>query len=207
MENLKCNKRNKNTSHESRKERRMGKVPGILYGKNVNNFMFEVGELELDKEITSVGGHGVINTSIDGKEYKTLIKEIQRDAVNHKIIHIDLQELSNESKITTEVPLIFMGEDKVMKNGGIIQKEKNNVKVQCYAENIPKYINVDLSKMIMGDTYRVSDIEVSNEISIIDEANTLIASITGSNVKDIAPTETEKVEIKSQIYNPQESEK
>lgn len=207
MESLKCDKRDKITSHESRKERRMGKVPGILYGKNVSNFMFEVGELELDKEITSVGGHGVINTSIDGKEHKALIKEIQRDPVNHKIIHIDLQELSNESRITTEVPLVFMGDDKVMQNGGIIQKEKNNVKVQCSPENIPRYINVDLSRMIMGDTYRVSDIEVSSEISIVDDANALIASITGSNVKDIAPTDTEKVEIKSELISPEESEK
>lgn len=207
MESLKCNKRAKNTAHESRKERRMGKVPGILYGKSLHNFMFEVGEMELDKEITATGGHGVINTNIDGKEYKALIKEIQRDPVNHKIIHIDLQELSDESKITTEVPLIFMGENKVLKNGGIIQKEKNSVKVQCSPENIPKYINVDISGMIKGDTYRVSDIEVSNEISIVDDVSALIASITGSNVKDIAQTDSEKVEITSGISNSQESEK
>lgn len=207
METLKCNKRIKDTRHESRKERKMGKIPGILYGRHISNFMFEVGELELDKEMAAAGGHGIINTNIDGKNYKTLIKEIQRDPVNQKIIHIDLQELSQESKISTEVPLIFMGENSVIKNGGIIQKEKNSVKIQCYPDNIPKYINVDLSHMVQGDTYRVSDMEISNKISILEDPNALIVSITGSNVSDIAPTEGEKLKINSQVYNPEESEK
>lgn len=206
MEILKCEKRVKNTTHEGRKERRIGKVPGVIYGKGITNFMFEVGEIELVKQVNTVGEHGIINTNIDGSDYKTLIKEIQRDPVNHKIIHVDLQELTVGSRITTEIPLVFIGEDLVMRNGGIIQKEKNSVKVQCASENIPKYINVDLSRMLQGDTYRVSDVEVSKEISIVDDLNALIASITLGNVKDVEASESEKVEINDTIYSPNESE-
>lgn len=204
MEVLKCDKREKYTSHESRKERRAGKIPGILYGKGIVNYMFEVSELELNKEISINGEHGIIDMNLEGTNHRTLIKEIQRDPVDHKIIHIDVEELKEDSKVTTEIPIVFMGENEVNKDGGIIQKEKSSIKVQCSASEIPRYINVDLSNLHLGDTYRVSDIELSKEIAVIDDLNTPIATITGTNTVDIAPTNSIKVEESFLEADPEE---
>jgi ribosomal protein L25, Ctc-form len=178
MENITLHKRNKKTLHEAKKERRQGLIPGIIYGKNINNMMFEISELELNKEIVRSGEHGVLNVNLDGENHKTLIKEIQRDPVHHKVMHIDLAELSENSTIHTEVPIVFIGEDLIMKKGGAVQKEKTNIKVQCKGESIPKCINVDLSKMKIGDAYRIGDIEMSQDIGIIENLNSIIASIT-----------------------------
>lgn len=204
MEILKCDKREKYTSHESRKERRAGKIPGILYGKGIVNYMFEVSELELNKEISINGEHGIIDMNLEGTNHKALIKEIQRDPVDHKIIHIDVEELKEDSKVTTEIPIVFMGENEVKKDGGIIQKEKSSIKVQCSASEIPRYINVDLSNLHLGDTYRVSDIELSKEIAVIDDLNTPIVTITGTNTVDIAPTNSIKVEENFLEADPEE---
>lgn len=178
MEGVTLHKRNKTTLHEARKERRKGLIPGIIYGKSINNIMFEIAELDLNKEITRSGEHGVLNVNLDGENHKTLIKEIQRDPVHHKITHIDLAQLSENTVVQTEVPIVFNGEDLIMKRGGAVQKEKANVKVQCRGENIPKYINVDLSKLDIGDSYRIGDIEMAQDISIIEDFNAIIASIT-----------------------------
>lgn len=178
MENITLHKRNKKTLHEAKKERRQGLIPGIIYGKNINNMMFEIGELELNKEITRSGEHGVLSVSLDGENHKTLIKEIQRDPVHHKITHIDLAELSENTIVQTEVPIVFNGEDLIMKKGGAVQKEKANIKVQCKGESIPKCINVDLSKLNIGDSYRIGDIEMSQDIGFIENLNSIIASIT-----------------------------
>jgi large subunit ribosomal protein L25 len=178
MESVTLHKRNKTTLHEARKERRKGLIPGIIYGKNINNIMFEIAELELNKEITRSGEHGVLNVNLDGENHKTLIKEIQRDPVHHKITHIDLAQLSENTVVQTEVPIVFNGEDLIMKRGGAVQKEKANVKVQCKSENIPKCINVDLSILDIGDSYRIGDIEMAQDISIIEDFNSIIASIT-----------------------------
>lgn len=178
MENITLHKRNKQTLHEAKKERRQGLIPGIIYGKNINNMMFEIGELELNKEIARSGEHGVLSVNLDGQNHKTLIKEIQRDPVHHKVMHIDLAEISGNSTVHTEVPIVFIGEDLIMKKGGAVQKEKTNIKVQCKGESIPKCINVDLSKMKIGDAYRIGDIEMSQDIGIIENLNSIIASIT-----------------------------
>lgn len=183
MENLNAIKREKKTAHEAKKERRNGRVPGILYGKNITNLLFEIGEMELTKELTRSGEHGIININIDGKNHMALIKQIQKDPVNRKLMHIDLEELSNDTVVVTDVPLHFIGEDKVVRNGGIIQKERNTVKVQCKGGNLPKSINVDISNLNFGDTYRLADIEFSNEISFVDDPKTVLVSITDTNTE------------------------
>ncbi|MCM8711271.1 50S ribosomal protein L25 [Clostridium sp. SYSU_GA19001] len=192
MENLNAVKREKKTSHEARKERRSGKIPGVLYGKNITNLLFEISELELAKEISKNGEHGIVNINIDGEEHKALIKELQKDPVNRKVVHIDLEKLSDNSVVVTDVPLVFIGEDKVAKNGGILQKEKNKVKVQCKGGNIPKSINIDVSNLSFGDTYRLCDVEFSNEITFVEDRNTVIATVTDGNT-DVIIKDTPEV--------------
>lgn len=198
MENLSAISRVKKTAHEAKKERRNGKVPGILYGKNISNMLFEIGEMELSKELIKTGEHGIVNINIDGEEHMALIKEIQKDPVNRKFIHIDLEELTNDTVVTTDVPLLFVGEDMVRRNGGILQKERNKIKVQCKGGSIPKSINVDVSGLSFGDTYRLADIEFSNEISILDDKNTVIAAVADGNTDNIAQS-TPEVESSSRL--------
>ena len=198
MENLSAISRVKKTAHEAKKERRNGKVPGILYGKNISNMLFEIGEMELSKELIKTGEHGIVNINIDGEEHMALIKEIQKDPVNRKFMHIDLEELTNDTVVTTDVPLLFVGEDMVRRNGGILQKERNKVKVQCKGGSIPKSINIDVSGLSFGDTYRLADIEFSNEISILDDRNTVIAAVSDGNTDNIAQS-TPEVESSSRL--------
>ncbi|NMM61119.1 50S ribosomal protein L25 [Clostridium sp. P21] len=184
MEELELYKRSKNTVHEARKERKLGKVPGIIYGKNINNLMFEIGELELNKKISNNGEHGILNVRFQEEKYNTLIKEVQRDSVNHRIVHIDLEEIPKNETIQTDVPIIFTGEELIMRKGGVVQKEKTNIKVQCKSENIPNHINIDISNLEIGQSYRVGDIELSKDIAFIDDLNTIIAFVTANNKVD-----------------------
>ena len=192
MEKLEVKEREKKARHSARKDRREGKVPGILYGKNLKNLMFEVGELELNSQINRVGEHGVLDISINGDNHNVLIKEIQREPVNHKIIHIDFEELYENSRVLTEVPIKFLGENFINKNGDVLQKEKSSIKLQCIASKIPKSIEVDVSNLIAGDSYRVADIEFAEEISIIDALSLVIATVTKVKKYDEDTEETEK---------------
>lgn len=192
MEILSAAKREKKSAHEARKERRNGKVPGILYGKSMSNLLFEIGELELSKEISKNGEHGIININIDGEEHKALIKEVQRDPVNRKLMHIDLEELDNDSVVVTDAPIVFIGEENIKRNGGIFQKERNKVRVQCSGRNVPKAINIDVSNLRFGDTYRLSDVEFSNEITFMDDPNTVIGTVSAGNT-DVIIEDTPEV--------------
>lgn len=178
MDELRAGIRSKNTHHEAKKTRRTGNVPGILYGKGLANLMFEIGELELNSVISSQGEHGIVNLNLGGEEYKTLIKEIQRDPVTGKVVHIDLEDIKGGKKVIATVPIHFIGEDLVSKRGAIVQKEKNSVKVKCSADSLPKYVELDLSNAQVGNQFKLSDVEFASELSILDDIKAVLASIT-----------------------------
>lgn len=198
MEFLKCDIREKNCRHSANKERRAGKVPGILYGKNIKNVLFEMAYMDLNSAINKNGEHGELDININGSSHKTLIKEVQRNPVSHNIIHIDLEELTDDKYFTTDIPVMLHGEGIVKSKGGIIQREKNSIKVQCKGENIPKTVNVDLSNLNVGDTFRISDVEMSKEISILDDINTVIVSIIKDNVTEIATETFESINVEQE---------
>ena len=142
MECLNLKKRTINSSHSAKKLRRQGIVPGVLYGGNRQNFLFEIGEMDLNKEILNNGEFGLVNINIDGHEEKALIKEVQKNPVTHEIIHIDLESVTKDKIVNAEVPIKYCNESLVKKNGAIIQKERDTVTVKCCSENIPKYIEI-----------------------------------------------------------------
>lgn len=177
MGELKIKERNK-VNHGGRKARAKGLVPGVLYGKNINNFMFEISSLELDREVCNVGEHGILNVEFNGDSKQVLIKEVQREPVNHEIIHIDLEMIAKGVKIETEVPIQYIGEKLLTKKGAVLQKEKDSVKVSCDSTSLPKSVKLDVSRGINGSVYRLGDIEVASEISILEDLNSVVASIS-----------------------------
>jgi len=182
METLKCEKRTKDSSHSARRSRRMGKIPGVLYSSSIGNIMFEVADLDFNREIQMQGEHSAISLLINNNEHKALIKELQKEPVTQKVIHIDLQEINEQNVIQTEIPVVFIGESVVAKNGAIIQKERNNVKIQGKYSEIPKVVNVDVSKMHIGDVFRIADLELAKEITFLDDLNSVLAVVSKSGV-------------------------
>ncbi|WP_066872907.1 50S ribosomal protein L25 [Clostridium mediterraneense] len=178
MEKLNILIREKKTHHEARKTRREGKVPGILYGKAIKNMLFEIGAIELDRYIVEEGCNSLIDVDINGENHKAMIKEVQRDPINRKIIHLDLQQVEEGKIVTANVPVNFVGEDNLVRNGIVLQKQKDSIKVKCEAENIPKAVTIDVAKAKVGDNFKISDVEFGQEISIMDSLDSVMASVT-----------------------------
>ena len=178
MTNLNIEQRTKHTHHEARKTRRAGKVPGILYGKAIQNTLIEVGAIELNQYILQEGINSVLDVNLDGQTHKTLIKEVQRDAITRKIIHVDLEEVDSHKKVTANVPVSFTGEEQLIKSGAVLQKQKDSIKVKCDADSIPKNINIDVARAQVGENFKIADVEFASEISILDSLESVIATVS-----------------------------
>ena len=162
MSDLEINRRSIDVPNSAKKARKNGKVPGVLYGKAIKNLLFEVGELELAHEV----------------KHKGLIKEVQKDPVTNKIIHLDLEEVNGAEKVVSSVPIHYIGEEFLNKKGIVLQKEKDSVKVECTVDSIPKYIDFNIGTGTVGSVYKFGDLEVASEISVLDDLNSVIASIS-----------------------------
>lgn len=179
MKELKLNKRLEESGHSAKRLRKNGIIPGVVYGKKLGSLMFEIGQMELVKDLNDIGEHGVVNFNLDGYNGMAVIKEVQKDAVNHNIIHVDLEEIDANSNIEAEVPIVFNGKNFLNDKGIVLQTQKDTVKVSCKPEDLPNIIELDVKNAPIGSVFKLSDIEVASEVSIVDNLDTVLASISG----------------------------
>ncbi|EGS5728476.1 50S ribosomal protein L25 [Clostridium perfringens] len=178
MENLQVNQREKKTRHSSRQCRRKGLVPGVIYGKGINNFLFEIGELELNHALSVTGEHGLLSINSQEGSLNTLIKEVQRDPVTRKVLHIDLEKVEGNEEIETAVPINYVGEEYINKLDAVLQKNLDSIKVKCSPSNIPKGVNLNVGRAKPGDQFKIADVEFGNEITVVDDLNSIVASVS-----------------------------
>nr|WP_283704693.1 50S ribosomal protein L25 [Clostridium perfringens] len=178
MENLQVNQREKKTRHSSRQCRRKGLVPGVIYGKGINNFLFEIGELELNHALSVTGEHGLLSINSQEGSLNTLIKEVQRDPVTRRVLHIDLEKVEGNEEIETAVPINYVGEEYINKLDAVLQKNLDSIKVKCSPSNIPKGVNLNVGRAKPGDQFKIADVEFGNEITVVDDLNSILASVS-----------------------------
>jgi large subunit ribosomal protein L25 len=162
--------------HRLREE---GLIPAVMYGsKNQQAQPVQVDRRELESIISRHGGSAIITMSLDNGTKNIMIKEIQRHPVDNTIIHADFYEVSSDTKITTIIPIVLKGREFVEKGGGVIQTHVKELEIECLPQYLPKNIEVDVSKLSHGKALKVMDLEISQEISILNKIDDLIASLT-----------------------------
>ncbi|GAA0177446.1 50S ribosomal protein L25/general stress protein Ctc [Clostridium sediminicola] len=177
MEKIKCEIRNKNAHNSAKRVRKDGKVPGVIYGHGSDSTLISVDKNELNKEILKEGDHALLDVEINNENHTAFIKEVQRDVINRELLHIDFQEVNKNERITTEIPISITGEGALISKGGILQRERDTVKVKCNVDNIPKTLNVDVASLNVGDVFRVADLEVAEEITFGLEMDSIILAV------------------------------
>lgn len=190
---LSCDLRDGVGSNTCHKIRNKGHVPGVIYGHNISSYPLEFDSRDVNKIIREYGENAIVNVSVNGNSYPAMIKEIQRNIVTNEIIHVDLQQVNATEKIHTAIPILINGKDKV-DNRGILQKQIEKIEVECYPNNMPRFVSIDVSDLEIGDLLRVSDVEFGDELSVLNDPEEIIVSLSTikeEQMDDIGDTDNE----------------
>lgn len=166
---------------KAKKFRTRGLLPGVVYGEGKSTpVVFNAHEFE--NLYHSIRGENVlINLEIEngGRETKkTLIREIQREPVWGKILHVDFQHVSLSKKITVKVPVHLIGTPVGVKDtGGILQHTFRELEISCLPTEIPQHIDVDVSQLKIGDSVHVRDLKLAEGIQILVDGDLSVASV------------------------------
>lgn len=171
--------------HQSKKLSRQEMVPAILYGETPDGTLLKVNEHELNYLLTKNGENVVVELKIGEREVPAVIKEVQRHPVDRTLIHVDFQPVTLHEVIHADVPIVLANSERVEKNGWIINKQMLQVEVEGDVESIPSSITLDAAKYKPGDVVKVSDVEISQELSIVNNGNEVIFSIIPYKEKPI----------------------
>jgi large subunit ribosomal protein L25 len=183
-------------SSESRRLRRRGLIPGVLYGRETP-VPIAVGERELRAALTTPAGtHAVLDVEIDGgRQHSAVLKEFQRDLVRGYITHIDLQEVRLDQPIHSVVVVSLVGEPIGTKEGGVLSQVTNEVHVEGLPLEIPQHLELDVSGMHIGDSIRLSDLVVPEGITLLDDPEEVLATVAQPSREELPePTGEEGAE-------------
>lgn len=169
--------------NQARRLRRLGMIPGVLY-QGKDSIPVQVNTKDFNNIIRKYGQNGIFQLTFEGKQFQSLIKEMQRDPVNQKILHFDLQPISVKEKIQIHVPIQLKGQGLIESKGGVIQRQLNDIEIETFPSQIPQSIEIDVSKLEIGDSLQISDIEVGNGVKILSNPEETILSISKPVAQD-----------------------
>jgi large subunit ribosomal protein L25 len=155
----------------SRRLRRLeGKIPAILYGADKEPTPISLLANQVAKAIENEAFYShVLTLVLDGREEKAVIKDMQRHPAKGFVMHADFQRVDATHKLTMQVPLHFVNEEKchgTKMQGGTINHQMAEVEVQCLAKDLPEYLEVDMTKIEVGQTLHLSDIPLPAGVEI-----------------------------------------
>lgn len=177
----------------SRKLARLGFIPGVLYGGDRPPVNFQIDPRKLEHILHAAGGGTTLfKFEIEGAEEPgvTIIKDIQHDPLTGNVIHADLFRISMDREIHVKVPFHLMGTATGVKNqGGVLDFVTRAVDVSCLPGDIPERIDIDVSALEIGDAMRISDLSLSEKITIHGDPNTPIATVVAPAAEKAAAAE------------------
>jgi len=154
----------------SRRLRHAGKVPAVIYGGDKEAESLVVNHNELIKHLENEAFYSsILKVQIGGSTEQAILRDLQRHVSKPKIVHLDLQRVSASEKLHMHVPLHFIGEDKApgVKAGGIISHSMTDIEVSCLPQDLPEFLEIDVSKMEMDDVIHISDIKLPAGVSSV----------------------------------------
>jgi large subunit ribosomal protein L25 len=168
-------------SRRTRRLRAEGFVPGVLYG-NGHARAIVVPERDLRAAMTGPSGlHAILDVVIEGQTtvHPSILAEYQQDPVRGTISHIDLREVRLDQPIHATVVIQLIGEPAGVKTGGMLSLVARELHVEALPADVPEHIDVDVTRMEVGDVLRLADIPAIANVTLLDDPHeTVIATVS-----------------------------
>lgn len=165
----------------SRALRREGRVPAVVYGGKEEPLGIHVEEKELVRQLGT--GHffnSIVMVEVDGKQVRTLPKDVAFHPVSDRPLHVDFLRLAKDAKVEVAIPVVFVNEEASpgLKRGGVLNVVRHELDLVCDADKIPDDITIDVTGLDVGDSIHISQVKLpAGSASAITERDFTIATI------------------------------
>ncbi|MGH9183000.1 MAG: 50S ribosomal protein L25 [Acidimicrobiales bacterium] len=174
-------------SRPSRRLRRAGKIPAVVYGHGRDPVSVAVPYRDLRAALTTEAGmNALIDLDVAGTRQLTIVRDVQRDPVRNDITHVDLLVVHRDEVITVDVPVVVEGEARqVTQDNGNVDQQLHALAVSATPGNIPNEIRVDISGLTIGDAIRVGDLSLpaGAATEVDDDVPVVLAQVSRAAVE------------------------
>ena len=178
---LKAEARERVGKGSARELRRNGNIPAVIYGDKQAPVSISLSRNDVTKRLHAGGFMTTVATiDVGGTKYRVLPKDYQLDPVRDFMVHVDFLRVSANTRVTVEVPVHFVNEEKSpgIKRGGVLNVVRHEVEFHCSADDIPEFITADLTGLEIGDGIHISHIKLPKGVSpVIADRDFTIATV------------------------------
>lgn len=152
----------------ARRLRAGGRVPAVLYGHGMDPVSLSVDSRELLHLFhTGAGTNVLVDLVVDGDAHLAMAREVQRDNIRGRFVHVDFLVVSRDETITISVPVRVVGESVGVKAGGVLEHHLWELQIECLPTNVPEAIEADVTSLEIGSSLKVSDLEAPEGTTIL----------------------------------------
>lgn len=162
-------------SIKSRKSRKEGLIPAVLYGHKQENLKLFLDKKEFSKVIDAHAK--MVNLKMDSAEETAFIKEVQFDTFGKEILHADFIRTYLTERITTQVPVVLYGTSPGVKEGGMLDHALKEIEIECLPTEVPDNIRINISELAIGDTIHLGDIELPGDVKALAGPDVVVVSV------------------------------
>jgi len=180
--------------NESRRLRRAGRLPGVIYGAGDPPLTVGLSPRRIEEILRLETGRNTIFTlTLAGESQKgaVMIKDLQRDPVSDALLHIDLVRVQLDKAVRVSVPIRLVGTPEgVRTEGGVVEFVHREVEVECLPADIPEHLDLDIAALQVNQHVSVSALPVSDRVKILDDADAIIVVVVPPKAEEVvAPVE------------------
>ncbi|GAB4529859.1 MAG: 50S ribosomal protein L25/general stress protein Ctc [Anaerolineales bacterium] len=191
MENivLKASKRTQ-TGKKVNAYRRAGKLPAVVYGKEIGSIPVWLDAHSTNLVLRGVGTSTFVDVDVDGQVYTTLVRERQRNPLTQLLLHVDFQAVMMNQTLRAEVPIVIEGEAPALKFGLQVLTGITSVEVESLPRNLPSEFTVDISDLKkLGDRITVADLPIPAGVEMLSDPEEIIAQVSAPEGEEITEEE------------------
>ena len=189
---LRAERRQGSGTRPSRRLRRTGAVPGVLYGRGLDSTPLTVDRRDLYAALhTEAGTNALISLEVGSDKYITVARELQRHPVRGDIIHLDFINIALDEKITAEVGIDYTGEPEGAKEGGILETIRTSVTLLALPTEVPRSIEIDITALEVGMTLTAADLPVIEGVEYLEDEEAPLVNVIIPRILEVEEPEVE----------------
>jgi len=174
---LQAKNRQKYGSAESRRLRKSGRIPAVIYGRTGKSVSIDLDSVEFVKGTKGISESTIVKVEVENKSYDAFVKGTQRNIIDGNILHIDFYEVEAGVALRAKVSLIFTGNPVGVREGGMLETPLHEIEIECLPKDLPERIEIDISGLKANHSIYVRDVPLADGVKLLSNPDLAIALV------------------------------
>jgi len=183
---LQAKGRGKLGSAESRRIRKTGRIPAVIYGRSGTAVSIDLDSIEFIQGTKGISESTIVKVEVDGKSYDAFVKGMQRNIIDGKILHIDFYEVESGIALRAKVSLHLNGNPIGVREGGMLENPVHEIEVECLPKDLPERIDIDISDLKANQSLHVRDIPLADGVKLLSNPDQVVALVKFAKAEAVA---------------------